>query len=136
MNRLLLALAAMLLLLSCATKANITSEMSAAELIQRGQEAMDKNRYKAAIQYYEALHENNKTNIDLVITAEYHIGFIHYKQGKFDIARSELTAVLDYYNSPDEELYPQHFKKLSQIVLNSMEEKENSHALFKRKFNR
>jgi len=135
MNRFLIVLAASLLLFSCVT-ANITPGMSAAELIQRGQEAMDRNRYKVAIQYYEALHENYKTNIDLVITAEYHIGFIHYKQGKLEQARGELTAVLEYYNSPDEELYPQHFKKLSIIVLNSIEEKENSHALFKRKFNR
>jgi len=135
MNRFLIVLAATLLLCSCAT-VNITPDMSAAELIQRGQEAMDKNRYGVAIQYYEALRERNKTNIDLVITAEYHIGFIHYKQGKLDQARVELTAVLEYYNSPDEELYPQHFKKLSIIVLNSIQEKENSHALFKRKFNR
>jgi len=135
MNRFLIVLAAALLLSSCAT-VNITPDMSAAELIQRGQEAMDRNRYGVAIQYYEALHERNKTNIDLVITAEYHIGFIHYKQGKFDQARAELTAVLEHYNSPDEELYPQHFKKLSVIVLNSIQEKENSHALFKRKFNR
>ena len=136
MNRLLIALAAFLLLSSCASNSNPVNEMSAAELIQRGQEAMDKNRYSAATQYYKALHDNHKSNIDLVITAEYHIGFIHYKQGKFDQARSELNAVLEYYNSPDEELYPQHFKKLSQIVLNSIDEKEKSHSLFKRKFNR
>jgi len=135
MNRFLIALAAALMLSSCAT-ANITPEMSAAELMQRGQEAMDKNRYNAAIQYYRALHENNRTNIDLIITAEYHIAFVHYKQGKFEQSRAEFNAVLEYFNSPDEELYPQHFKRLSQIVLNNIDEKEKSRALFNRKINR
>jgi outer membrane protein assembly factor BamD (BamD/ComL family) len=135
MNRLLIALTGALLLSSCAT-ANITSGMSAAELIQRGQEAMDRNRYKIAIQYYEALYENNKTNIDLIITAEYHIAFIHYKQAKFEQARNELNAVLEYYNSPDEELYPQHFKRLSQIVIDSIDEREKNRKLINRKINR
>jgi hypothetical protein len=34
--------------------------------------------------------------------------------------------VLEYYNTPDEELLPQHFKRLSQIVLERIDEKENS----------
>jgi len=135
MSRFLTALAASFLLFSCAT-AYIPPDMSAAELIQRGQEAMDKNRYKTALRYYEALRENNKTNIDLVITAEYHIAFIHYKQGKLDQSHAELNAILEYYNSPDEELLPQHFKRLSQIVLNNIEKRENSKSLFNRKFNR
>ena len=136
MKRLLLSLSAALLLFSCATNAGITDEMSATELIQRGQEAMDRNRYKLAIQYYQALYDNNRTNIDLIITAEYHIAFIHYKQGKNEQARAEFNAVLEYFNSPDEELYPQHFKRLSQIVLNSIDEREKKRTLFGRKINR
>jgi len=97
--------------------------MSPAEIIQRGQEALDRNNYKVAIQYYEALHERNPDNIDLIITAEYHIGNIHYKQKKYSLARDELNAVLEHYNTPDEILLPQHFKRLAQIVLKSMDEK-------------
>jgi outer membrane protein assembly factor BamD (BamD/ComL family) len=103
---------------------NIPSEMSAAELIQRGQEASDRNRYNQALQYYQALLDRNITNIDLVCAAEYEIAFIHYKQNKFTDARREFGSLLERYNTPDEELLPQQFKKLSNIVLERMDEKE------------
>jgi outer membrane protein assembly factor BamD (BamD/ComL family) len=96
--------------------------MSPAELIQRAQEATDRNRYKVALQYYQALHDRNRSNIDLVITAEYEIAFIHYKQKNYAQARADFNAILEYYNTPDQELLPQHFKRLSQIVLQRIDD--------------
>jgi len=124
MKRLLFPLTLAILFSACASTVTIGEDLSPAELIQRANEAMDRNRYKIAIQYYEALRDRNQSNIDLNITAEYHIAFIHYKQGKLEQARDELNAVLEYYNSSDAELLPQHFKRLSQIVLQTIEEKE------------
>jgi outer membrane protein assembly factor BamD (BamD/ComL family) len=124
MNRLYFALVLALLFSSCASTVNISENLSPAELIQRAHEAMDRNRYKIAIQYYQALHDRNQSNIDLIITAEYHIAFIHYKQKKYEQAKEQLNNILAYYNTPDEELLPKHFKRLAQIVLNSIDEKE------------
>ena len=126
----LLTLAVTLIFSGCASML-ISEDLSPAELIQRAQEASDRNSYNTALQYYEALRDRNKNNIDLIITAEYEIAFIHYKQKKYPQAREELNAVLQYYNIPDEELLPQQFKRLSQIVLKSIEEKE-SRSLFPR----
>jgi len=103
---------------------SISEDISPAELIQRAQEASDKNRYNTALQYYQALNERNRSNIDLVIASEYEIAFIHYKQKKYQQAKNELTEVLEYYNTPDEELLPQHYKKLSKIVIDRIENKE------------
>ena len=124
MNRLYFALVLTLLFSACASTINISQDLSPAELIQRAHEAMDRNRYKIAIQYYQALHDRNPSNIDLIITAEYHIAFIHYKQKKYEQAKEGFNAILAYYNTPDEELLPKHFKRLSQIVLNNIAEKE------------
>ena len=124
--QILLALITLFLFSSCASMVNISEELSPAELIQRAQEASDRNRYNVAMQYYEALYQRNQTNLDLIITAEYEIAFIYYKQKKYDIARERFAGVLEYYNTPDEELLPQHFKRLSQIVLQSIDEKEKS----------
>jgi len=132
-SRVLLALAIMLLFSACATKVDINEDMSPAELIQRGQEATDRNRYKAAMKYYEALHERNRNNIDLIITAEYEIAFIHYKQKDYRKAREGFNALLEYYNTPDEELLPQQFKRLSQIVLARMDEKDAPRSSKKKK---
>ena len=109
---------------SASSGALIPEELSPAELIQRAQEASDRNRYKLALQYYQALLERNPSNIDLVCTAEYEIAFIHYKQKKYTEARAELNALLGRYNIPDEELLPQQFKRLALIVLDRITEKE------------
>jgi outer membrane protein assembly factor BamD (BamD/ComL family) len=125
------ALLAAFLASSCATgPVNISPETSPEELIQRAQEASDKNRYKAALQYYEALLERNLTNIDLVCTAEYEIAFIHYKQKKYDLARGEFNELLERYNTPDAELLPQQFRTLSLIVLERIKAKEEERARF------
>jgi outer membrane protein assembly factor BamD (BamD/ComL family) len=124
MKRILFPLAIALLFSACASNVKIGEELSPAELIQRANEAMDRNRYKVAIQYYEALRDRNQSYIDLVITAEYHIAFIHYKQNKFGQARDELNSVLEYYKETDAELYPQHFKRLSEIVIKTIDDKE------------
>ena len=133
MSRFLFLSIILVLLSSCATLIYISEDLSPAEIIQRGQEALDRNRYNVAIQYYEALHERNRGNIDLLITAEYHIANIHYKQKKYDLAREEFNAILEYYNTPDEELLPQHFKVLSKIVLERIEEKEKQRNPFSRR---
>jgi outer membrane protein assembly factor BamD (BamD/ComL family) len=110
---------------TCASSGvNISNDLSPAEIIQRAQEASDRNRYKVALQYYQALYERNLSNIDLVITAEYEIAFIHYKQKKYALAREELNSMLEYYDSPDEEFLPPQYKILGQIVLNRIGEKE------------
>jgi outer membrane protein assembly factor BamD (BamD/ComL family) len=128
------AFAILILFSACASTVIISEDLSPAEIIQRAQEASDRNRYNIALQYYEALLERNRNTIDLVITAKYEIAFIHYKQKKYQQARSELNDVLEYYNTSDEVLeYLQHFKKLAQIVLDRIDEIENSPSPFSRK---
>jgi outer membrane protein assembly factor BamD (BamD/ComL family) len=103
---------------SCASgPLNIPDGLSPAELIQRGQEALDRNKYDHALQYYEVLLQEYPTNMELVCTAEYEIAFIHYKQKKYSQARSEFNSLLTRYDTPDAELLPLQFKILSEIVL-------------------
>ena len=102
----------------------ITDETTPAELIQRAQEASEKNHYGLALEYYEALLERHPDQPDLVCAGEYEIAFIHYKQKKYPQARQEMTALLERYNTPDEELLPPQFKVLANIVLERITEKE------------
>jgi outer membrane protein assembly factor BamD (BamD/ComL family) len=126
-----LAGAGFLFISACAAgPVNISDDLSPAELIQRAQEASDKNRYNLALQYYQALLDRNPTNIDLICAAEYEIAFIHYKQKKYDAAKEEFNALLLRYNTPDEELLPQEYKKLSNIVLERIAEKEKPRQFF------
>jgi outer membrane protein assembly factor BamD (BamD/ComL family) len=129
-QRILFALAAVLFS-ACVSTLNISEDLSPAELIQRAQEASDKNRFNTALRYYNVLHERNRNNIDLVITAEYEIANIHYKQKKYQQARQEFYAVLEYYNTPDQVLLPQHFKRLAQIGIDKIDEIEKRRSVLK-----
>ena len=103
---------------SCASGADvIPTDLTAAELIQRAQEASDRNRYALSLQYYATIIERFPYDIDSVVAAEYEIAFIHYKQKKYDIAKVEFNDLLERYNTVDEALLPPQFKILSRIVL-------------------
>jgi len=120
-----LILVAVLCLGACATgKLNIPEDLTPAELIQRAQEASDRNRYSVAMQYYTALLERNSTNIDLVCTAEYEIAFIYYKQRKYSQAKEGFRLLLERYEAPDGDLLPPQFRRLANIVLERIIDKE------------
>jgi outer membrane protein assembly factor BamD (BamD/ComL family) len=130
----MLALAALMCFFACAGgPANISEDLSPSELIQRAQEASDRNRYKVALQYYQVLLERNLYNIDLVCTAEYEIAFIYYKQKKYALAKDGFHALLERYNTPDEENLPPQFKLLALKVLERIDEKEKPRSFFARK---
>jgi outer membrane protein assembly factor BamD (BamD/ComL family) len=116
---------------SCATSSvYIPETLSPAEIIQRAQEASDRNRYNVALQYYQALLERNRDNLDLVCAAEYEIAFIHYKQRRYGQARDEFHALLERYEAPGGEQLPQQFKILANIVLGRIDEKEGQRRFF------
>lgn len=115
------------LALSCATRPGPVPEgLSVLELIQRGQEASDRNRFAVALNYYQTILERFPHDMDAVCAAEYEIAFIHYKQRNFDLAREKFNALLARYDSPDAALLPPQFKILSNIVLARMDETENN----------
>jgi outer membrane protein assembly factor BamD (BamD/ComL family) len=135
-NYLFGVLAAAALILGCTSARNlvISEDLTPEELIQRGQEASDRNRYKVSLRYYEAILERHAANSDMVIAAEYEIAFIHYKQKKYPLAKAEMSALLERYAVPDAELLPPQFKILSEIVLERITEKEtNSGFPFRKK---
>ena len=113
------------LFVSCASgPAVIPDDISAMELIQRGQEASDRNRFNQALEYYAAVLQRFPFDIDSICAAEYEIAFIHYKQGRYDVARNLFNNLLERYNTPDAALLPQQFRVLSHIVLARIDEAE------------
>jgi outer membrane protein assembly factor BamD (BamD/ComL family) len=111
-----------LLLAACSSgPVVIPSDITAEELIQRAQEASDRNRYAVSLQYYEAIRERFPLDLVNGCAAEYEIAFIHYKQKKYAEAKDEFTDLLARYEDPDEELLPQQFKILSTKILAKIE---------------
>jgi outer membrane protein assembly factor BamD (BamD/ComL family) len=108
-------MALLLAAVACSSAPDEISEtLTPAELIQRAQEASDRNRYNVSLRYYETILERFPGDMEYVCAAEYEIAFIHYKQKKYDDSKAEFASLLDRYNSPDAELLPPKFKILSE----------------------
>lgn len=111
-----------LLFVSCASgPVVIPGDITAEELIQRAQEASDRNRYAVSLQYYEAIRERFPFDLANVCAAEYEIAFIHYKQKKYAEAKDEFMDLLARYETPDGELLPGQFKILSAKILGKID---------------
>ena len=106
----MLAFSAVLFFSCAGGPVNIPQDISPAEIIQRAQEASDKNRFKTAQQYYETLLERYPDDINMVCTAEYEIAFIHYKQKNYSQAREELNTLLERYGASGGEDLPPSLK--------------------------
>jgi len=118
-------LAAALPLSACATGSqNVPDGLSPEELIQRAQEASDRNRFNHALQLYGAVLDRFPGNLEAAIAAEYEIAFIHYRRRNFGEARAGLNAVLGRYDAPDGEFLPEKFSILATIVLERIDERE------------
>ncbi|MDR2510568.1 MAG: hypothetical protein LBC77_08000 [Spirochaetaceae bacterium] len=103
---------------------SVPEDSSAEEVIQLAQEAMDKDRYKLAIQYYEAVIDRFSFNAEAVCDAEYGIALVHYKQKKYDLAKEEYSALLDKYTGAQAAKLPKKYQVLSKIGLEKIAEKQ------------
>jgi len=121
-KRLMLAAAASAALVSCASAPVVVAEgLSPPELIQRAQDAYDRDRYEAAISFYEALRSRFPNDLASQCAADYEIAFIRYKQQRFDEAKIGFRSLLERYRSEDAALLPAHYKVLGEKILAKIE---------------
>jgi outer membrane protein assembly factor BamD (BamD/ComL family) len=119
----LVALAA--LVFSCASAPVPAPEgLTPAELIQKAQDATDRNKEKQALVYYQAILERFPADINSVCAAEYEIAFIQYKGKDYETAKSGFRALLDRYKGEDAALLPAQYKILSEKILAKIELKK------------
>jgi len=111
-------------LASCASQPPvIPDDISAAELIQRAQEASDKSDWTTAIIYYETARDRYGTDAAILITCEYETAFIHYKQEKYALAEEEFLALIARYEAPEGASLPPSYIILTRKVLPIVQKK-------------
>jgi outer membrane protein assembly factor BamD (BamD/ComL family) len=103
---------------------SIPEDLSAAELVQRAQEASGLSRYNQAFQYYQAILDRYPDDIEMRCAAEYEIAFIHYKQKDYETAQTEFNALLERYTGPDAAQLPPKYQILSKSILAEIAEKQ------------
>ncbi|GMO26161.1 MAG: hypothetical protein Ta2F_01660 [Termitinemataceae bacterium] len=117
---------AMLNLSACKTNPDtIPKDLTPQEMVQLAQNATDKNNYKRAEVYYTEMLNRFRFNNEAVCSASYEIAFIHYKQKKWDVSRSELEDLLERYTKNDAALLPAKYKILAEIVLGKIDDRQN-----------
>jgi outer membrane protein assembly factor BamD (BamD/ComL family) len=110
---------------SCASgPEDISDTITPAELVQKAQEASDRNRHKQSLEYYGLILERFPDKIEYVCAAEYEIAFLQYKQKKYELAESGLRKLLARYDGPDAELLPPQYRILADIVIASIEKQK------------
>lgn len=103
---------------------HIPQDLTADELINLAQASYDKGNVKAAQAYYEAIIIRYGDQMDKLVEAEYEIAHLKVKQKKWQQAIPDLQRILSYYESDVTGVLPPSFKKLAELDLAKVPEKE------------
>jgi len=111
------AAAVSLLLPSCRTVQEIPDNLSAAQLIQLGQDAYGNAQYTNAEKYYRTVISRYGMDNAIYVEARYELGHLYVKQKKYDAAYSTLKEILDLYAGTAPGTLPGAYNKLAQIEM-------------------
>jgi outer membrane protein assembly factor BamD (BamD/ComL family) len=110
------------LVFSCASAPVAAPDgLTPAELVQRAQDATDKNKYDQAIVYYQAILDRFPDDLGSVCAAEYEIAFINYKKKNYDEAKTGFRSLLERYRGEDAALLPTQYRILGEKILAKIE---------------
>lgn len=118
-------LALIFLVTSCqSAPKDIPQNLSAEELINLAQASYDAGNVKAAQTYYETIIIRYGDQMDKLVEAEYEIAHLKVKQKKWQQAIPDLQRILSYYETDTTGALPAAFKKLAELDLAKVPEKE------------
>ncbi len=118
-----ISLVASALLAGCATAPeDVPDDLSAPEMFQRAQEAVDSQNFATAEAYYEAALERFEDDAEVTAIAQYEIAFIHYRRGEYDKAEEGFRELLERYEAGEPGL-PEWAEVLSRHLLDRIEER-------------
>lgn len=121
-RRAALAWATLVFIFGCASvPTDIPEDLTAPELFQRAQEAVDQSNFRAAEVYYQTALDRFGDNPEVAVIAEYELGFLAYRQGNLAEARPFFEAVMRRYDTPAAAQLPPWPPVLSQRFLDRIE---------------
>ncbi len=95
----------------------IPMELTAQELIQKGQDAFESGRYKESLSYYLAITERYTDSLPVYVEASYEIGHLYMKQKKYNLAEPIFQEILLIYERVTPGEIPSAYLKLAQLEL-------------------
>ncbi len=126
MKRLFLIITAVLSLgfISCKTTdtKNIPADLSAAQLLQLGQDAESSSNYKDAETYFLTTIQRFGLDNSTYVEARYELGNCFLKEKKYDEAQACFTEILSIYEDAAIGTLPPAYQKLAKIGLEKIPE--------------
>ena len=116
----IIALAGGVLFTSCQTVKDIPEDLTAPQLLQRGQAYADASDYKNAEACYLATIDRYGDDTNTYIEAEYELAHLYMKMKKYDKARAVLEEILEIYDYATPGSLPAAYKKLAQIDMEKL----------------
>ena len=109
--------AAALTFTSCQSVKDIPQDLTAPQLLQRGQSYADNADYKNAEACYLATIDRYGDNTDTYIEAKYELAHLYIKKRNYEKARPVLEEILELYDYATVGTLPAAYKKLAQMDL-------------------
>ena len=103
---------------------DIPEDLTAEELINLAQASYDQGNVKAAQAYYETIIIRYGHQMDKLVEAEYEIAHLKVKEKKWQQAIPDLQRILSYYESDVDGTLPPAFRKLVEIDMAKIPERE------------
>lgn len=109
-------------LTACETVKEIPTDLTAAQLIQKGQDAYGLGQYDTAELYYKAVIQRYGNNTETYIEAKYELGHLYLKTKDYNSAKEAFDEILELYSYSTGGDLPASYKKLAQIGLSKIPE--------------
>lgn len=118
MKKIIILLSVLLGFISCSTVKEIPSDLSAAQLLQLGQNAFESKNYKAAEKYFITTIQRFGTNTNNYIEAQYELAHLYNTTKQYQKAYNIYNEILQMYDYSFD--LPGAYKKLCQIGLSKI----------------
>lgn len=125
LKKIIVSIAIAALFSACSTvPKDIPEELTAQELIQKGQTEFENGRYKASLAYYNAVAERYADSPPVYLEASYEIGHLYMKQKKYSKAEPILREIIAIYENAQPGTLPGSYYKLARLEMDKLNEKK------------
>ena len=109
-----------LALTGCNSTKEIPDNLTAPQLLQRGQSSLDSSDYKAAEKYFLKTIEQYGDDTNTYIEAKYELAHLYIKTKRWEKAYDNLSEILELYDYAMAGTLPPAYKKLAQIEMDKI----------------
>ena len=121
----ILSACAVMLFASCKSTDlnNISTDLSAAQLLQLGQDSESSGQYKVAETYFITTIQRFGLDNAIYVEARYELGNCYLKEKQYDKARACFSEILSIYEDSLAGALPPAYNKLAKIGMSKLPEK-------------